>query len=51
LELIFHHKIDAKAFPQGVAAQKKCQESVMVKGMKPVPEPNYLKDKSQSKWP
>jgi uncharacterized protein len=47
LELIFHYKIDAKAFPQGVAAQKKCQEFVMEKGIKPVPEPNYLKDKSQ----
>jgi uncharacterized protein len=49
LELIFHYKIDAKAFPQGVAAQKKCQEFVMAKGIKSVPEPNYLKDKSQAK--
>jgi uncharacterized protein len=48
LELIFHYKIDAKAFPQGIAAQKKCQEFVIMKGIKPVPEPNYLKDKSQA---
>jgi ankyrin repeat protein len=46
LELIFHYKIDAKAFPQGVTAQKKCQEFVIAKGIKPVPEPNYLKAKS-----
>jgi uncharacterized protein len=45
LELIFHYKIDAKAFPQGVAAQKKCQEFVLAKGILPVPEPNYLKRK------
>lgn len=43
LELIFHYKVDAKAFPQGVAAQKKCQEFVLAKGIQPVPEPNYLK--------
>ncbi len=48
LELIFHYKIDATAFPQGVAAQKKCQEFVIAKGIKSVPEPNYLKDKSQA---
>jgi uncharacterized protein len=46
LELIFHYKIDAKAFPKGVAAQKKCQEFVIAKGIQPVPEPNYLKPKS-----
>lgn len=34
LELIFHYRIDAKVFPQGVAVQKKCQEFVMAKGIK-----------------
>jgi uncharacterized protein len=48
LELIFHYRIDAKVFPQGVAAQRKCQEFVMAKGIKSVPEPNYLKDKSKA---
>ncbi len=46
LELIFHYKIDPKAFPLGVAAQKKCQAFVIAKGFQPVPEPNYLKDKT-----
>lgn len=49
LELIFHYKIDPKVFPQGVAAQKKCQAFVMAKGIEPVPEPNYLKDKSRQR--
>jgi uncharacterized protein len=45
LELIFHYKIDANRFPKGAAAQKKCQEFVLSKGIKPVAEPNYLKAK------